>query len=262
MASPPVARETESIALPEKTANGHDASGDALQLEPGSYRDRNGAVFYRDGGVFRGISAKALANWERLTAAPFFRELTALGSIVETARAQRELEVQLRGDWAAVLEHARIPFVSYPYEWTFGMLKDAALLHLDLLEAALGAGMILKDSSAYNIQWTGAQPVFVDIPSFELLRRGEPWVGYRQFCELFLYPLMMQAIRASISGRGCAAISMGFPRMCCGRCSRRAIWRGPACSCTSSRRTRCSGAIRAVRGTSGAHWPKPVSTSG
>ena len=92
-----------------------------------------GAVFYRDGGDFRGISAKALANWERLTAALFFRELTALGSIVETARAQRELEVQLGGDWAAVLEYARIPFVSYPYEWTFGMLKDAALLHLDLL---------------------------------------------------------------------------------------------------------------------------------
>ena len=194
-ASPPVARETESVNSPEKAANAHDASGDALQLEPGSYRDRNGAVFYRDGEVFRGISAKALANWERLSAAPFFRELTALGSIVETARVQRELEVQFGGDWAAVLEHARIPFVSYPYEWTFGMLKDATLLHLDLLEAALGAGMILKDSSAYNIQWSGAQPVFVDIPSFELMRRGEPWVGYRQFCELFLYPLMMRAYK-------------------------------------------------------------------
>ena len=57
-------------------------------------------------------------------------------------------------------------------------------VHLDLLEAALGAGMILKDSSAYNIQWRGIQPVFIDIPSFEVLRRGEPWVGYRQFCDV------------------------------------------------------------------------------
>ena len=188
-------RETEGVALAANSAHGHDTAGEAVQLEPGSYRDRNGVVFYRDGRVFRGISAKALANWERLSTAAFFREQIALGSIVATSRTPPELEAQLGGDWAAVLEHARIPFVSYPYEWTFGMLKDAALLHLDLLEAALGAGMILKDSSAYNIQWRGAQPVFIDIPSFEVLRQGEPWVGYRQFCELFLYPLMMQAYK-------------------------------------------------------------------
>ena len=115
-----------------------------MLLEPGSYRDRNGVVFYRDGAAFGGISAKALANWERLSAASFFRELTALGSIVATSRTPPELEAQLGSDWAAVLEHARIPFVSYPYEWTFGMLKDAALLHLDLLDAALTAGMILR----------------------------------------------------------------------------------------------------------------------
>ena len=78
-------RETEAIASVANSANEHDTSGEALQLEPGSYRDRNGVVFYRDGEVFRGISAKALANWERLSAASFFRELIAQGSIVETA---------------------------------------------------------------------------------------------------------------------------------------------------------------------------------
>jgi hypothetical protein len=55
--------------------------------------------------------------------------------------------------------------------------------------------MILKDSSAYNIQWNGCEPVFIDIPSFEGLTPGEPWVGYRQFCELFLYPLMLQSYK-------------------------------------------------------------------
>ena len=188
-------RETKAIASAASGANDHDPSSETLQREPGSYRDRNGVVFYRDGRVFRGISAKALANWERLSTVSFFGELTALGSIVATHRIPPELEAQFGGDWAAVLEHSRIPFVSYPYEWTFGMLKDAALLHLALLEAALSAGMILKDSSAYNIQWTGALPVFIDIPSFEVMRQGEPWVGYRQFCELFLFPLMMQAYK-------------------------------------------------------------------
>ena len=75
------------------------------------------------------------------------------------------------------------------------MLKDAALLHLALMRDALAEGFILKDSSPYNVQWRGAQPVFIDIPSFEPLGTGEPWVGYRQFCELMLYPLMLQAYR-------------------------------------------------------------------
>src|SRR6185436_10500521 len=117
------------------------------------------------------------------------------GRIVPTERVLRATPGEAGREWAALLRHERIPFVSYRYEWTFGMLKDAALLHLDLMLAALGEGMILKDSSAYNIQWNGVEPVFIDIPSFEVLTRGEPWVGYRQFCELFLYPLMLQAYR-------------------------------------------------------------------
>jgi hypothetical protein len=75
------------------------------------------------------------------------------------------------------------------------MLKDAALLHLDLLSQALEEGMIIKDSSAYNVQFIGAKPTFIDIPSFEKIEPGEPWVGYLQFCQMFLYPLMLQAYK-------------------------------------------------------------------
>jgi len=94
-----------------------------------------------------------------------------------------------------VLRHERIPFVSYPYEWTFSMLKDAALVQLDLLLAALDHDMVVKDSTPYNVQFKGASPRFVDIGSFERLREGEPWVGYRQFCMLYLYPLMLLALK-------------------------------------------------------------------
>ena len=96
---------------------------------------------------------------------------------------------------AGVLRHERIPFVSYPYEWTFSMLKDAALLQLDLLLAALEHDMVLKDSTPYNVQFKGARPMFVDVGSFERLREGEPWVGYRQFCMLYLYPLLLQSAK-------------------------------------------------------------------
>ncbi len=99
------------------------------------------------------------------------------------------------GQWAAVLRHGAIPFVSYPYEWPFGMLRDAALLQLELVAAALDENMTLKDATAFNVQWDGSQPVFIDIPSFEPLDPGTPWVGYEQFCQMFLYPLMLQAYR-------------------------------------------------------------------
>lgn len=182
--------EPAIIEFPEISSAEH-----GLQREPSSYRDRNGFVFYHDNEVYRGLSAKALANWERLSATRFFEDFTTRGSIVRTERVRGPITDESGAAWATVLRHASIPFVSYPYEWTFGMLKDAALLHLDLMLAALDEGLVLKDSSAYNMQWRGAQPVFIDIPSFEVLADGEPWVGYRQFCELFLYPLMLQAYK-------------------------------------------------------------------
>jgi hypothetical protein len=163
----------------------------AVEREQGSFRDRNGSVFYRDGSVLRSLSPRAFANWHRLQAAPFFGGHMADGRVVRT----RTADVELPPGSAGVVEHDRIPFVSYPYEWTFGMLKDAALLHLELMRDALAAGFTLKDSTPYNVQWTGVHPVFIDIPSFEPLGPGEPWVGYRQFCELFLYPLMLQAYK-------------------------------------------------------------------
>jgi hypothetical protein len=110
--------------------------------------------------------------------------------VVATERVDASLD-----GYSAVLRHERLPFVSYPYEWSFSMLRDAALLQLDLLLAALAEDLTLKDASPYNVQWRGAHPVFVDVGSFEALRVGEPWEGYRQFCMLFLYPLLVQAWR-------------------------------------------------------------------
>ena len=75
------------------------------------------------------------------------------------------------------------------------MLKDAALLQLELVLSALEETVILKDASPYNVQWRGSRPVFIDVGSFEQLREGEPWTGYRQFCMLLLYPLMLQAYK-------------------------------------------------------------------
>jgi len=164
-------------------------------IEPGSFRDPDSRVFTSNGRVLRLLSEQGLADWQMLSSSPLFAELVGEGKLVGTREADDlpDLPGGLHGGVAAVLEHDVIPFVSYPYEWTFSMLRDAALLQLELVRRAIGAGMMLKDSSPYNVQFVGAQPVFVDIGSFERLREGEPWVGYRQFCMLFLYPLLLEA---------------------------------------------------------------------
>src|SRR5690606_15427736 len=72
---------------------------------------------------------------------------------------------------------------------------DAALLQLRLLEAALQEGWSMKDATPYNVQFVAGKPVFIDIPSFEPLAPGAAWQGYRQFCEMNLFPLLLQAYR-------------------------------------------------------------------
>jgi hypothetical protein len=153
-------------------------------------------VFTTPDGVYRVLSETGREDWEALAATPLWRALQDEGSVVATGPAPAgELPDVLAGAAAGVLRHERVPFISYPYEWPFSMLRDAALLQLDLCRRALGADLALKDASPYNVQWRGTRPVFIDVGSFERLRPDEPWAGYRQFCMLFLYPLMLQAYK-------------------------------------------------------------------
>jgi len=143
------------------------------------------------------LSARAFSDWQALEGTSFFETASRQGRIVPTRLADFPSAdlVALSENWVAALEHDRVPYISYPYEWCFGMLRDAALLHLDLLYEALEDDLILKDSSAYNIQWLGTHPQHIDIPSFQPWQPGEAWIGYRQFCQHFLYPLMLTAYR-------------------------------------------------------------------
>jgi SAM-dependent methyltransferase len=167
-------------------------------VDSGSFRDRDGRVYRVNGRIVRGLSATALAEFETLQATAFYSSFLDRGQLVRSAGlapGDVPLPESEKNRWAGVIEHQRIPVITYPYEWTFSMLQDAALLQLDLVEAALLEGMTLKDATPYNIQFIGSQPVFIDIPSFETLSAGAPWAGYRQFCEMFLFPLLLQAYK-------------------------------------------------------------------
>ncbi|HEV8239102.1 MAG TPA: class I SAM-dependent methyltransferase [Thermoanaerobaculia bacterium] len=166
-------------------------------MDPGSFRDRQSRVLDVGGRIYRVFSPHGWEEWKALAASGFFARAVAAGQLVATAEAVPPpgSETVLPTGIAGAVAHQRVPFVSYPYEWTFGMLREAALLQLDLLLAALDEGFTAKDASSYNVQWQGVRPTFIDIGSFERWTRGEPWIGYLQFCQLFLYPLLLTAYR-------------------------------------------------------------------
>lgn len=166
--------------------------GAQLGRDPGSFRDPTSRVYVRGDDVYRGLDERGLSDFRAVAASTFFPELLASGAVVGTELVDGPV-ADLDG-WAGVLRHERVPTITYPYEWTFEMLRDAALLHLDITAAALAEGFITKDATAYNIQFDGTTPRFIDVGSFEPVRAGEPWFGYRQFCELFLNPLVLQAV--------------------------------------------------------------------
>lgn len=167
-------------------------------FESGSFRDREAKVLYHDDKVLRVLSQNGYSQWKYVSGRKFFADAVRSGKVVETREIQLPQINSL--DFSAqhadvALHHTRVPFISYPYEWCFEMLRDAALLQLDLLRSGLIDGVQSKDCSAFNFQWFGSRPVCIDTGSFERREAGNIWPGYLQFCEMFLFPLMLQAYR-------------------------------------------------------------------
>ncbi|MCA9062231.1 MAG: class I SAM-dependent methyltransferase [Planctomycetaceae bacterium] len=168
------------------------------EFDPGSFRDRSARILRSGNDVFRLINATGLSDWHHLVKCGLASQLMTDGTLVPTKEIA-DPEKRLAGTdavasgFCSVLQHECIPLISYPWEWTFRMLKDAAVLQLQLMIEALQVGMILKDASPFNIQFRGARPIFIDTSSFAALRPGQAWEGYRQFCQMFLFPLMLQA---------------------------------------------------------------------
>ena len=163
------------------------------EADPGSFRDPLSRVFLGEAAVYRGFRNRGAADYDALEATTFFRTRRQCDDLIESERVSTP--GTLEGDWPIVISHPRLPFVSYPFEWSFSMLQDAALLQLSLTREALSEGLITKDATPYNVQFVGARPTFIDIGSFERLEPGVPWYGYRQFCSMFLNPLLLTACR-------------------------------------------------------------------
>jgi ribosomal protein L11 methylase PrmA len=161
----------------------------SITREESSYRDRDGYVFYQDGAIYRAIAKKYQSTWENVSQSEFFTALQSQDKLITFN--DPTAAIALPADIYKIIEVKKIPFISYPAEWTFQQLKKAALLTLQIQKSALQNNFTLKDASAYNVQFNGPRPVFIDLFSFETYNTGEPWHAYGQFCRHFLAPLLL-----------------------------------------------------------------------
>lgn len=159
----------------------------------GSFRDPSGFLFQRAGVLYRQVNRVYQAHYDQLMASGLYKALVDAQLLVQ--HEEYDPQYAVSEDAYKVIIPERIPFVSYPYEWSFSQLRDAALLTLDIQRRALEFGMSLKDASAYNVQFRRGKPVFIDTLSFEKHQEGRPWVAYKQFCEHFLAPLVLMRYR-------------------------------------------------------------------
>ncbi len=151
-----------------------------------SFRDNRGFVYWADGQVFRQINMSGQASYDRLMSSGLYNSLTRAGLLIP----HREITPHQASAYKAIRPEP-LAFISYPYEWSFSQLKDAALATIKIQKSALEHGLTLRDASAYNIQFIQGTPHLIDTLSFEPYEVGRPWQAYRQFCQHFLAPLAL-----------------------------------------------------------------------
>ncbi|QFI64423.1 class I SAM-dependent methyltransferase [Qipengyuania flava] len=160
-------------------------------LDPGSFRDPDGRVFRIGEKVFRSVTGSAARNFARAEEAGVMRKLVDRGQLVDFTDVTEQASKVGIEQADVILSHPQIPFISYPYEWSFSLHKAAALAHLDLHLELLSEDFTLVDATAYNMQFDGTRPVHIDHLSIRPYEDGEIWAAHRQFCMQFLNPLLM-----------------------------------------------------------------------
>ncbi len=157
---------------------------------PASFKDPAGFIFEANGKIYRQVNKVYGQQYQHLMESGLYNQLISSNQLIPHSSINENLSGE--EEWLLTLLPEQLSFISYPYEWCFDQLKDAALLTLSILRTSLDKGMILKDATPFNIQFQKGKPLFIDTLSFDLYDETKPWVAYRQFCETFLFPLYLE----------------------------------------------------------------------
>jgi len=165
-----------------------------VERDPASFRDPAGFVYWRDGVIYRQVDRSFADRWDDVAASGLLEELQGAGLLIRHESVDRMLAAD-PSVAHAVLRPERLAFISYPYEWSFSQLRDAAIVTLEAQRRAATHGFTLRDASAYNVQRHDGRDMLIDTLSFERAAPDAPWRPYRQFCQHFLAPLALMAHR-------------------------------------------------------------------
>ena len=167
-----------------------------MKFDEGSFRDPAGKIFYHSDKVFRSINISGKERLKFLLKDDLFKKIQDEGYLVKSEILDEDSLNKLGFQKnELIINHQKIPYLAYPYEWSFSQLKAAALHHLDFHIYLLDHNATLIDASAYNIQFIGSKPLFIDLLSIKEYEDGEYWKGHKQFCENFLNPLLLSSIK-------------------------------------------------------------------
>jgi hypothetical protein len=157
-----------------------------------SFRDPSGFMFKRqDGTLLRQVNKSYSKDYDALMESGLYKDLVKKGWLIP--HEEQDISMAVSDLAYKIIKPTEVSFISYPYEWSFSQLKDAALLTLEIALKAMDYEMILKDASSFNVQFHEGRPVFIDTLSFAQYEEGNPWIGYKQFCQHFLAPLALMS---------------------------------------------------------------------
>ncbi|MDO8516296.1 MAG: SAM-dependent methyltransferase [bacterium] len=162
------------------------------QKHAASFRDPSGFIFREKGIVYRQVNKIFKENYDFLMSSGLYKELVGRGMLIPHEESS---DVSGTAQAYKIIRPEAIRFISYPYEWCFAGLKDAAMLTLEIQRTAMKFGMSLRDASAYNIQFHNGRLTLIDTLSFEKYDKRKPWSAYGQFCRHFLAPLALASFR-------------------------------------------------------------------
>ena len=166
-----------------------------LVNHPASFRDESGYIYHYGKDIFRSVNKVYREDYDFLLSSGLYDQLVSQKLLI----AHREIDPAdvkpLNSEVYKIIKPRPLPFISYPYEWCYSQIWEAAKLTLLIEKTSLKYRMTLKDASSYNVQFWGTQPVFIDTLSFIRLKKNSPWVAYRQFCQHFLSPLVLMKYR-------------------------------------------------------------------
>ena len=165
----------------------------SILFDKGSYRDPAGQIFYYKGRIYRGLNSEGCKRFRYIEKNKILKDSITDNYLIDTNVVSNSEINNENNNFEIILEHKKINFISYPYEWCFDQLKDAALHHLNFQLYLLDKNCVLIDASAFNIQFINSKPIFIDVLSIAEYKEGSYWVAHRQFCENFLNPLLLSS---------------------------------------------------------------------